>query len=408
MIETLETIAENVLNTTGFFHNGPSADGAGASLQNGVCRTNCIDCLDRTNAAQFVIGKRALGHQLHALGVISDTSVEYDTDAVDLFTHMYHDHGDTIAVQYAGSHLVNTMETYRKINQWTSHSRDMLESFKRYYNNSFLDAQRQEAYNLFLGNYIFTQGQPMLWDLSTDYYLHHADPRLGRKRRRYILITPAMMYHGLIHVNCSYTKWWTPKNLEKRSMPLITQPSNEFGGKPYSYFDDYWLEYYRPKAVSSFLKVFTYNLNSTLRYVPLKQTQEGKYDLSPFKVRSAHADHHVADNADRKAKGANQDAETAEGRLKKITALHGWPSPPAAIQQQQQRLRQVSNPQLQGRDQTQVSGDMHGGIRSSSPIKQHFDVGKDLIPFEQRNMKQAVERSLNPSLSDKETAEYEL
>lgn len=139
MIETLETIAENVLNTTGFFHNGsPTGGRQQPQLQSGVCRTNCIDCLDRTNAAQFVIGKRALGHQLHALGVISGTSIEYDTDAVDLFTHMYHDHGDTIAVQYAGSHLVNTMETYRKINQWTSHSRDMLESFKRYYNNSFL------------------------------------------------------------------------------------------------------------------------------------------------------------------------------------------------------------------------------------------------------------------------------
>lgn len=141
VIETLETIAENVLNTTGFFHNGlkpGNENESGYSLQNGVCRTNCIDCLDRTNAAQFVIGKRALGHQLHALGVISGTSIDYDTDAVNLFTHMYHDHGDTIAVQYAGSHLVNTMETYRKINQWTSHSRDMLESFKRYYNNSFL------------------------------------------------------------------------------------------------------------------------------------------------------------------------------------------------------------------------------------------------------------------------------
>jgi len=141
VIETLETIAENVLNATGFFHNGlkpGNENESGYSLQNGVCRTNCIDCLDRTNAAQFVIGKRALGHQLHALGVISGTSIEYDTDAVNLFTHMYHDHGDTIAVQYAGSHLVNTMETYRKINQWTSHSRDMLESFKRYYNNSFL------------------------------------------------------------------------------------------------------------------------------------------------------------------------------------------------------------------------------------------------------------------------------
>jgi hypothetical protein len=51
---------------------------------------------------------------------------------------------------------------------------------------------------------------------------------------------------------------------------------------------------------------------------------------------------------------------------------------------------------------------MHGGLRSSSPVKQHFAVGRDLIPLEQRNMQQVVERSLNPSLSEKETAEYEL
>lgn len=319
---------------------------------------------------------------------------------------MYHDHGDTIAVQYAGSHLVNTMETYRKINQvrqipgivglslmtnlwrhqWTSHSRDMLESFKRYYNNSFLDAQRQEAYNLFLGNYIFTQGQPMLWDLSTDYYLHHADPRLNKKRR-------------------SYTKWWTPKNLEKRSMPLATQPSAEFASKPYSYFDDYWLEYYRPKAVSSFLKMFSHNLNSTLRYVPVGRTQEGKYDLSPFKVRTIHADHHSSENANKNST-MNQNVESAEIRLMKITSLHGWPEPPPSTQQQ--LGRQVSNPQLQGRDQSQVAGSMHGGVRSSSPTKQNFAVGKDLIPIEQRNMNQTVERSLNPMLSEKETAEYEL
>lgn len=88
VIGTLESIAEDVMSKTGFFRNGTSAI-SHLGLQNGVARTNCIDCLDRTNAAQFVIGKRALGHQLHALGVISDTSIDYDTDAVNLFTHMY-------------------------------------------------------------------------------------------------------------------------------------------------------------------------------------------------------------------------------------------------------------------------------------------------------------------------------
>uniref|UniRef100_K1P4T1 Polyphosphoinositide phosphatase n=1 Tax=Magallana gigas TaxID=29159 RepID=K1P4T1_MAGGI len=32
-------------------------------LQTGVVRTNCVDCLDRTNTAQFAIGRCALGHQ---------------------------------------------------------------------------------------------------------------------------------------------------------------------------------------------------------------------------------------------------------------------------------------------------------------------------------------------------------
>lgn len=270
VIGTLENIAEEVVTTTGFFHNG---DGQTTipSIQNGIARTNCIDCLDRTNAAQFVIGKRALGYQLHALGIIDNTSISYDTDAVNMFTHMYHDHGDTIAIQYGGSQLVNTMETYRKINQWTSHSRDMVESFKRYYNNSFLDGQRQEAYNLFLGNYIFAQGQPMLWDLATDYYLHHADPRAwsGKARR-------------------SYINWYTPQYLETRTLPSHTKPCGSAAGKPLGFFDDYWLEYYKPIAVSSLLKIFSYpgKMNSTFKYMPHRPTSEGRYDLSPFRVRT--------------------------------------------------------------------------------------------------------------------------
>ena len=65
------------------------------SLQNGVCRTNCVDCLDRTNAAQFVFGKRALGHQLYALGVVDSPNLAFDSDAVNMLTEMYHDHGDS-------------------------------------------------------------------------------------------------------------------------------------------------------------------------------------------------------------------------------------------------------------------------------------------------------------------------
>lgn len=266
VIGTLEAIAAEIIPTTGFFQNGDDAEG-GLQLQNGVARTNCIDCLDRTNAAQFVIGKRALGHQLHALGVTDGFNVEYDSDAVMLFTEIWHQHGDTIAIQYGGSHLVNTMATYRKINQWSSQSRDMVESFKRYYNNSFLDAQRQEAYNLFLGNYVFVKGQPMLWDLATDYYLHHANPRFWSVQRKY-----------------TYINWFTPKYLEPRPLPpKITARALE--GHPLEYLDDYWQEYYRQRVLSSMKRLFVINLHSTLNYLPMKSVTEGKHDLSPFVVR---------------------------------------------------------------------------------------------------------------------------
>ena len=68
------------------------------SLQNGICRTNCVDCLDRTNAAQFVFGKRALGHQLYALGIVESPNLKFDSDAVNMLTEMYHDHGDSMFV----------------------------------------------------------------------------------------------------------------------------------------------------------------------------------------------------------------------------------------------------------------------------------------------------------------------
>lgn len=270
VIGTLESIAEDVVTTTGFFHNG---DGITTmpKIQNGVARTNCIDCLDRTNAAQFVIGKRALGHQLHALGILPDTLISYDTDCINMFTHMYHAHGDTIAVQYGGSQLVNTMETYRKTNQWTSQSRDMVESFKRYYNNSFLDGQRQEAYNLFLGNYVWSPSGPLLWDLASDYHLHHTDPRLWTSSMRR-----------------SYIDWYTPKFLETRTLPPYTSPCGQMSGKPLSFFDDYWVEYYKPLSVSSLLKIFSYmgKIKSTMDFMPNRSTQEHRFDLSPFKVRT--------------------------------------------------------------------------------------------------------------------------
>ncbi|KAI4202600.1 MAG: hypothetical protein LQ346_001960 [Caloplaca aetnensis] len=267
VIGTLETIAKDIVSQTGFFRNGDGLYWTSLT-QNGVARTNCIDCLDRTNAAQFMIGKCALGHQLHALGIIADETIDFDTELVTVLSHMYHAHGDMIAIQYGGSHLVNTMATYRKVNQWSSHSRDMVESFKRYYNNSFLDRQRQEAYNLFLGNYIYIQGQPMLWDLATDYYLHHADPRAWSERTRK-----------------NYIQWFTSAHLQERLMPNRVHPPGELRDKPLTFYDDYWFEYYKPSLLTTFNKMFPYKANSLRKYSSSKEGQDGGVETMPPQIK---------------------------------------------------------------------------------------------------------------------------
>lgn len=380
VIGTLEKIAEEVVSLTGFFQNGDGITNK-ASVQNGVARTNCIDCLDRTNAAQFVIGKRALGHQLHALGIIDNTSVEYDTDAVNLFTHMWHDHGDTIAVQYGGSQLVNTMETYRKINQWTSHSRDMIESFKRYYNNSFLDSQRQEAYNLFLGNYIFQDGQPRLWDLATDYYLHNADPKDW---------SPLKVG--------DYIRWFRPEFLKPRSVPPKITPGKvrklAAEAHPVDFFDDYWLEYYRPATLSSFPKMFAYKMNSTIKYIPINSTKDGRYDLSPFKVRSIEADGDKK-KAKKSPRSPGRDDDTAsiasDGTAAKGISLQRWLHP-------SQAKDLTKGVQFEGIDAKLE--DSTANRPSSKPT------ALEKSKAAQWTFTKAVDDSLNPSVSQAETDDY--
>ena len=50
--------------------------------------------------------------------------------------------------------------------------REKLTSLRRAINNGFYDHEKQDALNLFLGHYVPAKGQPALWDLDSDHYLH--------------------------------------------------------------------------------------------------------------------------------------------------------------------------------------------------------------------------------------------
>ncbi|KAK6420565.1 phosphatidylinositol-3,5-bisphosphate 5-phosphatase, partial [Oleoguttula sp. CCFEE 5521] len=298
--------------------------------------------------------------------------VDYDTDAVNIFTHMFHDHGDTIAVQYGGSHLVNTMATYRKLNHWQSHSQNMVESFKRYYHNSFLDNQRQEAYNLFLGNYVWVAGQPMLWDLTTDYYLHHSDPRSWLRRERR-----------------DYYQWFTPEYLEPRQLPPAVNGNSEIDGHELVDFDDYWLEFYRPTTLSSFLKLYTYRMNNTQRYLPDRPARDHKtFDFSPFKPRLEPHRQNSIDSPDKKP------------LRKGVTIVDPIDQPPNAPLE-----AQTSRPHIKFNDEPSsiLRERMH---RRPNPVAAATPDPADKAQMHLWSLNQFHTNSLNPSVTASETAEY--
>ena len=61
----------NILNIKLYFcPTTPCSSGKVTSTQSGVVRTNCIDCLDRTNVVQGLIARYVLTHQLRQMGVL--------------------------------------------------------------------------------------------------------------------------------------------------------------------------------------------------------------------------------------------------------------------------------------------------------------------------------------------------
>ncbi|KAL9245477.1 hypothetical protein vseg_019124 [Gypsophila vaccaria] len=144
-------------------------------FQSGVLRTNCIDCLDRTNVAQYAYGLEALGRQLQALEMSGEPKVDPDSSIAAALMDMYQSMGDALAQQYGGSAAHNTVFPDKQ-GKWkaTTQSREFLKSIKRYYSNAYTDGEKQDAINLFLGYFKPQEGKPALWELDSDYYLHVA------------------------------------------------------------------------------------------------------------------------------------------------------------------------------------------------------------------------------------------
>ena len=109
-------------------------------VQDGCVRTNCVDCLDRTNVVQSSIAQRILELQLEQSGCKCDYEKQ--------FRYAWTDNADNISIQYSGTPAMKTDFTKTGKRTKMGALNDGKNAILRYYVNTCNDGTRQDAYDV--------------------------------------------------------------------------------------------------------------------------------------------------------------------------------------------------------------------------------------------------------------------
>ena len=123
--------------------------------QNAVVRTNCMDCLDRTNIVQSMLGRWTLTRQLLDVGVLQPGESSSDDQSFEsLFRNMWADNADVVSNSYSGTGALKTDFTRTGNRTRAGMAQDLNNSITRYIRNNFMDGPRQDGFDVFLGAYL--------------------------------------------------------------------------------------------------------------------------------------------------------------------------------------------------------------------------------------------------------------
>jgi len=126
--------------------------------QKGVIRSNCIDCLDRTNVIQSAIAKQVLNRFLRHLNL--PVNLDLTHDQLDVaFNSLWANNGDQISKQYAGTSALkgDFVRTGRR--NWRGMVNDATNSVARMWHNSISDFFKQRVLDYTLGINVTTFSQ---------------------------------------------------------------------------------------------------------------------------------------------------------------------------------------------------------------------------------------------------------
>ena len=142
----IQQLNEMGLQNTDFFHKTFSSNDGQTiqvlSEQQSTVRTNCMDCLDRTNVVQSVLAHWVLQREFESAGVIepgSNQVWENDSNLLSIFQNMWADNADAVSISYAGTGALKTDFTRTGKRTMAGAFADFINSASRYYKNNLTD-----------------------------------------------------------------------------------------------------------------------------------------------------------------------------------------------------------------------------------------------------------------------------
>uniref|UniRef100_A0A8C1TNW6 Synaptojanin-1 n=1 Tax=Cyprinus carpio TaxID=7962 RepID=A0A8C1TNW6_CYPCA len=174
LITVLKPQINKFLEECGFFYY--SGEAGIQRCQTGTIRSNCLDCLDRTNSVQAFIALEMLPKQLEDMGLTEKPQLVARFQEV--FRSMWSTNGDSVSKIYAGT---GALDGKAKL-------KDGARSVTRTIQNNFFDSSKQEAIDILrLGSTLNSDLADKARALLTTSSLYVSEPILQSASPRVLL-----------------------------------------------------------------------------------------------------------------------------------------------------------------------------------------------------------------------------
>ena len=185
--------------------------------QEGIFRTNCLDCLDRTNLIQTILSQMAVELFLQQRG--DRATPEF----WNRHSSIWADNGDALSKIYAGTGALKSSFTRHGKMSLAGAIADARKSATRLYMNNFVDKGRQNTIDMLLGR-LMDQSPVHLYDPVTDY----VNSELKQRFNEYSTYDTIHIWVGTFNLNGKsggvqhdLTPWLCPETSGSHQQPEI-------------------------------------------------------------------------------------------------------------------------------------------------------------------------------------------